>query len=131
MDTHVRVLGILHIVFGVIGLFLGLAGMLMLGGIAGVAALSEGDPDAFIAVPILGAIGTFIFLIALVLSLPGIIAGTGLLKYRSWARILTIILSAIHILNFPFGTALGVYGLWVLLAPQTAARFETPARYPG
>lgn len=129
MDTHVRIVGILHIVFGVLGLFLGLAGLLMFGGIAGVAALGEGNTDAFVAIPILGAIGTLIFLVALVLSLPGIIAGFGLLSYKPWARILTIVLSAVHILNFPFGTALGVYGLWVLLSPQTVARFENPARF--
>jgi hypothetical protein len=131
MDTHVRVVGILHIVFGVLGLLVGLAGLLLFGGIAGLAALGEGDPDAIAAVPIFGAAGTLIFVIALVLSLPGIIAGAALLKYRPWARIIVIILSAIQLINFPFGTALGVYALWVLLSPQTVARFDSAARFPG
>ena len=52
----------------------------------------------------------------LVLSLPGIIAGVGLLKFRPWARIVTIVLSALNLMNIPFGTILGVYGLWVMLS---------------
>jgi hypothetical protein len=37
---------------------------------------------------------------------------------------LTIILSALHLFNVPFGTALGVYGFWVLLSPETEALFR-------
>ena len=51
-----------------------------------------------------------------------------LLGYKEWARILTIILSCLHILNIPFGTALGVYGLWVLFSPESVAIFERRAR---
>jgi len=63
--------------------------------------------------------------ILLILSLPGIIAGVGLLKFRPWARIVAIILGALHLLSFPFGTALGVYTLIVLLNPETVALFES------
>ena len=70
----------------------------------------------------------FIFLILLVISVPGIIAGIGLLQYRPWARILTIILSVIELLNFPFGTALGFYGIWALLSPEGAALFRDGMR---
>ncbi|MBC8167206.1 MAG: hypothetical protein H7Y20_15220, partial [Bryobacteraceae bacterium] len=78
------------------------------------------------AVPILGTIGLAILFFALALALPGIIGGVGLLNYRPWARTLMIILSALHILNFPFGTALGVYGLWALLSPEISSLFQSP-----
>ena len=128
MHTHVRTLGILHIVFGSLGVCLGLGLMLLFGGIAGIVGMSNPDDEAMIAIPILGIIGTVIFAVTLLLSLPGIIAGIGLLGYKEWARILTIVLSFLHILNIPFGTALGVYGLWVLFSPESVAIFERRAR---
>ena len=60
----------------------------------------------------------------LVLSVPGIIAGVGLLSYQPWARILTIVLSILDLISIPFGTALGIYGLWVLFTTEGARLFE-------
>ena len=64
----------------------------------------------------------------MLLSLPGIIAGIGLLKFRPWARILTIVLSALNLMNIPFGTILGVYGLWVMLSDEGSRLFATRQR---
>jgi len=54
-----------------------------------------------------------------VCSVPGIVGGIGLLKMRSWARPLVLIVGCFHLLSIPFGTALGVYTLWVLLNDET------------
>ena len=54
-----------------------------------------------------------VFLI--VLSLPGIIAGIGLLQRRSWGRILAIIVAIFNLLNVPIGTVAGIYALWILM----------------
>jgi hypothetical protein len=126
MDTHVRVLGVLNIVLGALGLLAALIILAIFGGIAGVVN-ATGDSDAATAVPILAVIGGALSILLLLVSAPGIIAGFGLLQHREWARILTIVLSTLNLLNIPFGTALGVYGLWVLLQPQTAALFQRPA----
>jgi hypothetical protein len=45
----------------------------------------------------------------------------GLHEKQPWARILGIVLAFLSLLRFPFGTALGIYTLWVLL-PETSAR---------
>lgn len=124
MDTHIKILGILHIVFGAFGLLAGLFVMVLFGGIAGLVGAAGGGGDSLIAIPILGGIGALVLMIALVLSLPGLIAGIGLLKFRPWARVLMIILSVLHLLNFPFGTALGVYGLWALLSVEGQRLFN-------
>ncbi len=124
MATHIKVIGILHIVMGGFGLFAGLGLLILFGGIAGIVGASSHSSDELLAVPILGIIGTIIFVVAAVLSLPSIIAGVGLLQFKPWARMLTIVLSVLHIVNVPFGTALGVYGLWALLAPGTEALFR-------
>ena len=130
MDTHVRVLAVLHIVMGGIGIVIGLGCLLLFGGIAGVVGIAgvPEDPDALVAIPILSLIGGAIFLVALILSLPSIIAGIGLLKFRPWARILTIILCAIDLLSVPIGTAIGIYGLWVLLSRETEPLFQAYPR---
>jgi hypothetical protein len=70
--------------------------------------------------------GAALFVFWLCIGIPGIIAGIGLLKYKRWARILGIVLSAIRLISFPFGTILGIYGLWVLLNKETEALFENP-----
>ncbi len=128
MSEHVRILAVLYIVFGALGV---LAALVLLaifgfGGImAGFAAAHE-NPDAAVAVPIIGLVGTFLFGLVLLVSLPGLIAGLGLLRFRPWARILTIVLSALNLLHVPIGTALGVYGLWVLLNRETEPLFGLP-----
>lgn len=124
METHVKVLAVLYIVFGALGV-LGALAIMAVFGIAGVAtaAAIAGDPDAAIALPIIGLTGTALAVFLLIVSLPGVIAGIGLLKFRPWARILTIVISAINLINFPFGTVLGIYGLWVLFSEQGARLF--------
>ncbi|MCL4852504.1 MAG: hypothetical protein KJZ78_14125 [Bryobacteraceae bacterium] len=123
METHVRILGYLYLVFGCLGVLGGLVALVFFGGIAGLAGIAGSDPDAWVAVPILGGIGGILFVIVLLFSLPAVIAGAGLLQFKNWARILAIILSAINLLNMPFGTALGVYGLWALLSNDTVRLF--------
>jgi hypothetical protein len=122
MATHIKVLGIIHIVFGVFGLALAFLVLVLFGGIAGLVGVS-GEEGALVAAPVVGIIGTLLFLVMAVLSLPGIVAGVGLLRFRPWARILAIIVSAVHLLNIPLGTLLGVYGLWALLNPEGEALF--------
>jgi hypothetical protein len=134
MREHVRILGIIHIVLGALGLLVALVLLAIfgLGGAAAGAAAAQNDPDALVALPIIGAIGIGIFILIAVLTIPGLIAGVGLLKLRPWARILTIVLSAMNLLSIPIGTALGVYGLWVLLNKETESLFTgiAPAMPP-
>ncbi len=122
MATHVKILGVIHIAFGVLGAGFALLILLIFGGAAGLVGAS-GEEGAHIAAPLLGMIGTLLFLVIGILSLPGIVAGIGLLGFRPWARILAIVLSALHLVNIPLGTLLGVYGLWALLNRETEELF--------
>ena len=129
MELHVKILAVFHIVFGLIGLMAALAILIVFGGAAGAAGFAAAnEPDAWLAVPILSIIGSVLMLIALTLSVPGIIGGWGLLTQRAWARILMIVLSAINLINIPFGTLLGIYGLWVLLTRETELLFREAAK---
>src|SRR4051812_8999103 len=106
MDTHVKVLGALQIAFGAMSLLA--AGMIMVVFMGSLGAMGfSGDPDAQRAVPLVGFVGTAIVSLLVVLSLPGIITGIGLLRLRPWARILGIVLSVVSLMAIPFGTLVG------------------------
>jgi hypothetical protein len=124
METHVKVLAVLFIVFSALGT-LGAFVVATVFGVAGVAtAAGASGSDAAIALPIIGLAGTALTIYLLALSLPGLIAGIGLLKYKPWARILAIVLSALHLINFPIGTLLGLYALYVLLSDEGSRLFK-------
>ena len=124
METHIKVLGTLHIILGILGVLGALVILLIFGGIAGLVGMgATQNPDARIAIPILGAVGGGIAVFILIVSLPGVIAGFGLLQFREWARVLTIILSALNLVSIPIGTALGIYGLWVTLSQEGIRTF--------
>jgi hypothetical protein len=55
-------------------------------------------------------------LLLLFKALAGFAAGWGLLQRESWARPLTLVLGFISLIDFPIGTALGIYTIWVLLS---------------
>jgi hypothetical protein len=124
MAQHVKILGILHIVFGAMGVFGAIIVLMIFGGISALVGMSDHSSD--VPAPILGVIGGFIFILVLALSLPGLIIGIGLMQLKPWARIGGIILSALDLFGFPFHTALGIYGLWVLLNRQTEQMFGVP-----
>ncbi len=57
------------------------------------------------------------------LGIPGLIAGVGLLLRQTWARILAIVVAVLGLLNFPVGTLIGIYTLWVRLQDAAGAYF--------
>ena len=61
----------------------------------------------------------------LLLSIPELIGGIGLLKRRGWARILVLIIGILDLINIPIGTAIGIYTIWVLLNEKTAQLFTS------
>ena len=123
METHAKVLGILNIVSGLLGLCAAVLFTVVFGGVVGLIG-AEGDPEAAMAVPIVGAAGAALVLFTLVLSLPAVIIGYGLFQLRPWSRIAGIVISILSLIAIPFGTLLGVYGLWVLFSAEGQRLFE-------
>jgi len=118
MKQHVSFVGALHIGFGILGLIGALAVYITFNFAEGFV---EQDP---VAEQVLIFIGGTLSLFILFFACLGIIGGIGLFSYRSWARVLVMIVSAINCLNIPIGTAKGVYSIWVLLQPETIELFE-------
>lgn len=117
LDQHVKILGWLNVVFGVLYLLIGVCGGLLFISVIPV----SGDPEA---IPVFTFIALLLGGFMLVMALPGLLAGVGLLKRRNWGRILAIIVGVLNIPNFPVGTAIGVYTLYVLLQNEAAAYFQ-------
>ena len=126
MLTHVKVMAVLFIAFGALFVLGAFAVLLIFGAGAASVGLS-GEPDAQMALPIIGLAGTGLAIFLLVLGGPGIITGIGLLNLKPWARIVGIVLCALNLINVPFGTLMGMYGLWVLLNSETERLFNSSA----
>jgi hypothetical protein len=54
----------------------------------------------------------------------GFLAGWGLMQREPWARVVTLVLAFISLFNIPFGTAVGIYTLWVLLPGQAQQEYD-------
>ena len=57
-----------------------------------------------------------------------IVLAWGLFQRQPWARMLGIILGVIALIRVPFGTALGIYTLWVLAPESSAQEYEQLSR---
>jgi len=129
MEQHVKIIGILHLVLGGMGLLAGVAFLFLFGGLAGLAG-SAGQGMGAMAVPVLGGIGGILFIVLLIFSLPSLVGGIALLMMAPWARIFMIVVSVLYLLHLPIGTALGIYGIWALTKPGTEALFERRSYQP-
>lgn len=113
-----KLVGVLNIVWGLMGITGGVIGglILFLPAILARAGYLDRVPrhEADTLMAVLGLLAGVIVIIALAVSLPSLIGGIGLLKGRSWARTLVLVVSFFNLLAFPLGTALGVYGIYVL-----------------
>jgi hypothetical protein len=108
MHQHLKIVAWLQI--GNAGMLIAIA--LFSGTLLTAIGAASGDPEAL---GVMAAISGFIALVCGILALPSLLAGWGLLTYKPWARVLTIILSVLNLPGFPIGTLIGGYSLWVLL----------------
>ena len=118
MDRQINLIGILWIVMGGLSLLFGLMGFLLL---FGISFIPDMGPEAPFILRIVGSFAVFFFAL---MGVPKIIAGIGLLKKKEWARILTLIVSFISLLNIPLGTALGIYSIIILLKEESVQYFK-------
>jgi hypothetical protein len=116
MDKHVQIVAALNILFGAIFIFVGMVGCLYILGRGAMYA----EPLQHMDRAMLAVIAACFFSC---LGLPGIIGGIGLWNKKSWARLVLIIVAIFLLFGFPFGTALGIYTLWVMMKPETQQLF--------
>ena len=116
MDTHVKIVGWMWIVSGLVGTFLLAIGLLIFSALDICP-----DPDDFF----------YVTLGALCLFLPGIIvdfvSGIGLLRFQNWARILAILLSIFNLVFLWYlviPALMGIYTLVIMFNREAKALFQ-------
>ncbi|MEP6914612.1 MAG: hypothetical protein ABJC89_03165 [Acidobacteriota bacterium] len=125
MRPHLHLLGILQLVWGAIGLLLGVSILLLA---VGAIAIGITSADDRLAAGVTA--GAFVIFAAALLAAGGgnLWAGRALRRRQPQGRLAVLWLAALNFFALPFGTALGIYAFWVLLHNETRAVFFTKAR---
>lgn len=118
ISRHVNLLGVLWIAASVLHL-IGAVVLFILGNTL-FGRIVPGE-NIFLTHNFLQGLFTALAVWLAVKSAAGFACGWGLLQREPWARIATLVLGFIELLHVPFGTALGIYTIWVLL-PSDAER---------
>jgi hypothetical protein len=116
MEKHITLVAVLNIVFGAIGIIVGIVFFIAIVG----GGMISGDEFAMSVTGIVAFVVVFFFCLT---SVPELIGGIGLLKRRRWARILIMIIAVLDLLSIPIGTAISIYTFWVLLNEKTLQLF--------
>jgi hypothetical protein len=123
MDHHVRALGWAYLVYGAFSGLVALVTVIVFGGLRYAWVWAEASGG-------LGPVFVGLLVYHLLLAVPMVAGGLFLLRLEEWARQMMVVVSALNILNVPFGSALGAYGLWVLMMPETEPLFTDPLFKP-
>ncbi|MBD3347876.1 MAG: hypothetical protein GF400_01620 [Candidatus Eisenbacteria bacterium] len=115
-EKHLTMLGVFHIVYHTIAFFIGIGIIALLSYLGDL----TGDPQGHAVLTMLGGVFGSILI---VVAVPGVVGGIGILKRQPWARILTLIVGAVDLLDIPLGTALGIYTFWVLMRDEIVGHF--------
>ena len=129
---HTQLLGILWVAYSA---FVALVSILilvffqhMLPAILAAEPPQHGGPPPEVVFGIMRPLMHFMSIFLLCKAAAGVVAGVGLLQRAEWSRMLAIVLGCLSLINAPFGTALGIYTLWVLLSPNAELEFRGQGR---
>jgi len=115
VQQHLQPLGIMWCIFGVYRLVAVIIGGLFLHTLV-QRGLGGMPPVAF---HMMRAFAPVFVMMTIAMSSAAILTGYALLTRKPWGRVLGIVFGIFALLKIPFGTALGIYTLWVL-APQAS-----------
>lgn len=126
---HAQLLGILWIAYSALTLLVGMMMMVIfqhiLPNILRYQPPQPQGPPPEVVFGLLRPIVHFVAILIVAKGAVGIIAGIGVIQRAHWSRILTLVLACLSLISMPFGTAIGIYSLWVLLAPNAEAEFQS------
>ena len=128
INSHKHTLGIIHIIYGsLIGLsfvFIGVIVNSLTPFITEVIQEENGTGGAMVFEVVSRIIRVVFTLIFIFSGLPSIIGGIGLLQKKAWGMLITIIAGCVSIFSFPFGTALGIYTIFVFTQDNKAKKHD-------
>jgi hypothetical protein len=122
MTSHVDFVGVLFIVWGLLTTLVGVSTLALgIGAAALITTASQGGGG--VAAGLTAAVFTALAVIAMLWGAAHVVVGVPLRRRRPWARLMALMLASIDLLLLPYGTALGIYALWVLLDEKGKALF--------
>ena len=131
--SHLQTLGILWCVYGAYRALGGLVAAAVLMGLSIPGAFGNwggmhGSPFPFMPhLPFLGVLGVIIAIVTFIFAALSFLVGFSLLNRKPWGRMLAVVVAILQLIRLPFGTALGIYTLWVLGSSASAAEYEAIA----
>lgn len=127
LQEQIRAVGKIFIGFGIFGAVASTGILVAFGGPSGLVAFdAEAKHNDLTTIPIERLIAAAYVAFSLVMAIPLIAVGRGILRWQQWAHTGGILTAAASVLLFPFGTVIGVYALWVMLLPETEPLFMHP-----
>jgi hypothetical protein len=118
---HVDFLGVLFIIWGLLTTLVGVSTLAL--GVAAAALITSRGGGSQFAAGVTAAAFTTLAIMAIVWGVVHVIVGVPLRRRHSWARLVALMIGSVDLLLLPYGTALGVYALWVLLNEKGKALF--------
>lgn len=120
VNSHVNLLAVLQVVWGWIGLLLGASTLMLAVGAIMVGLTSEGRE---IPAGVTAAAFAVCAVALLAFGLGNAWAGAQLRRREAQGRMAAMVLAIPNLFVLPFGTALGIYAMWVLLHDETRRIF--------
>lgn len=124
MKSHVDFLGVLFIVWGLLTVVVGLSTLALGVGAVALIASPSRSGGSQVAAGITAAAFTTLALIAIVWGTVHVIVGAPLRRRTPWSRLPALMLGSVDLLLLPYGTALGIYALYVLLNERGKQLFQ-------
>ncbi len=116
--------GRLFIVWGVLTAVIGVSTLALGIGAAVLTVSTRADADVSpVAIGVTAAVLIVLAGLAMAWGVAHGVVGMLLRRQRHWSRLAAIMLGMVDLLLLPYGTALGVYALWVLLSEDTRRLF--------
>jgi len=128
--AQVDLLGVLFIVWGLLTTLVGVSTLALGVGAVALITSSNRSEGGQVAAGLMAAAFAALAVIAILWGSAHVVVGLPLRRQRPWARIAALTLGSIDLLLLPYGTALGVYALWVLLSESGKRLFTEQGPLP-
>ena len=124
-EAHVDLVGVLFIVWGGLTIVIGVCTLAL--GLAAASLISDGDDAgrSQLAAGFVTAMFIAFALLAVAWGSAHTSVGVLVRRRRHWSRLAALLLGSVDLLLLPYGTALGLYTLFVLLRDDTKRSFAS------
>jgi hypothetical protein len=124
MSAHVDFVGVLFIVWGLLTTLVGVSTLALgVSAVALISSASRGGGGGQVAAGVTAIVFTTLAIIAIAWGAAHVVVGVPLRQHKPSARLVALMLGSVDLLLLPYGTALGIYTLWVLLHEEGKALF--------